>query len=274
MRKLKDILKDLQLMEFIKMDDEGKEIKPTFLGRRVAQLLLDPVSAHDMISALKFEPKFKANSKSYLFAISNTSEMFPYIRAQKKNQGEVYQELTLVEDSLFCDIEKLQYEDMSLLDKFNTTLALDSYINETTEQKLMDFYNLAPGILKSKVDNADWLLYSLVELSKIIGTNNHISELEKMRVRLKYGIKEELINLVSLKGIGRVRARSLFNAGFKSVNDLVKGDASKISSIIGSKVAESLFEQIGKKFSDKDLVVQAKKIDKKEDKKEVNLFDF
>jgi helicase len=52
---------------------------------------------------------------------------------------------------------------------------------------------------------------------------------------------------VKLKGIGRVRARMLYNAGFKTIKNLSSSKPSQLLSIptIGPEVAKSIYEQVG-----------------------------
>ena len=74
-----------------------------------------------------------------------------------------------------------------------------------------------------------------------------VSVLNDLLVRVQNGCKEELLNLVSLKGIGRVRARALYNEGFKTVNDLRDVPVERLARIktIGKAVAASIKHQIG-----------------------------
>jgi helicase len=85
-----------------------------------------------------------------------------------------------------------------------------------------------------------------LEISKLIPFNEEIKKmLKKLRVRAYYGIKEELISLVSLRGIGRVRARALFDAGLKTISDLKKASVEKIAKVLKSKsLAEKIKTQI------------------------------
>src|SRR2546426_1445914 len=46
-----------------------------------------------------------------------------------------------------------------------------------------------------------------------------------------YGIKEELLELISLRGVGRVRGRALFQRGFKTLKDLQKANPSDLAHI-------------------------------------------
>jgi ATP-dependent DNA helicase len=69
-----------------------------------------------------------------------------------------------------------------------------------------------------------------------------LSEIYKLRIRIKYGIKEELSSLVQLRGIGRIKARSLYNAGITDLTALANTPESKLSAIpkIGMALARML----------------------------------
>ena len=66
-------------------------------------------------------------------------------------------------------------------------------------------------------------------------------------MRVEYGCKKELLNLVSLKGIGRIRARAIFKEGFKTINDLRGVPLKRLAKIktIGEGIAKSIKNQIG-----------------------------
>jgi helicase len=59
------------------------------------------------------------------------------------------------------------------------------------------------------------------------------------------GIKPELLPLVSLEGIGRVRARSLFNAGFRSISSIAAASERELSKVpkIGDTIASRIKRQ-------------------------------
>ncbi|MFA6366902.1 MAG: hypothetical protein WCX13_06905, partial [Candidatus Hydrogenedentales bacterium] len=59
-----------------------------------------------------------------------------------------------------------------------------------------------------------------LELSKILKQERHLIQAQKIGRRVKYGVKEELLLLVELKGIGRVRARKLINAGIRRPSEV------------------------------------------------------
>jgi helicase len=66
-------------------------------------------------------------------------------------------------------------------------------------------------------------------------------------VRVEKGVKPELLPLVALKGIGRARARVLFNSGFRSVDDLKRAPLPRLIGLplIGPRLAQKIKEQVG-----------------------------
>ena len=84
-------------------------------------------------------------------------------------------------------------------------------IDEKDEDYLLDNYNIRPGELRAKMDIADWLLYASSEICRILHYQYLNKEITKLRLRLKHGIKEELLPLVKMQGIGRIRARRLYS---------------------------------------------------------------
>jgi replicative superfamily II helicase len=65
-------------------------------------------------------------------------------------------------------------------------------------------------------------------------------------LRVRYGIKEELLELAALEGVGRVRARMLFKHGYHKLADLKPATAEHLASIktIGKSLAQSIVTQI------------------------------
>jgi len=117
------------------------------------------------------------------------------------------------------------------------------WAEEKGEDLILDKHGITPGELRARLDIADWLLYSASELARILKLGI-ASDLRKLRLRLQYGVKPELLNLVRLKGIGRVRARALYNAGFKSVSDLKRASEEALASIVGLGIARKIKEQL------------------------------
>ena len=102
-------------------------------------------------------------------------------------------------------------------------------MNEAAEGEIMEEFQLPPGVVHSRVRNMEWLAYALQELCFLLNQAHEYAEAKKLRKRIKHGIKEELLDLCSIRGIGRVRARRLWNASVKSKEDysLLSKDAKR-----------------------------------------------
>ena len=131
------------------------------------------------------------------------------------------------------------------LAEVKTASMLEDWINEVSEDGIVQKYQVGPGDIHNKVETAEWLLHSMQELARIFNFDS-VPVLTKLIVRMKYGCKEELLNLVQLRGIGRVRARALYNAGFRSTNDLKKASIEAIARVkhIGKGIANNIKKQV------------------------------
>ncbi|MEK6822196.1 MAG: helix-hairpin-helix domain-containing protein, partial [Nanoarchaeota archaeon] len=57
--------------------------------------------------------------------------------------------------------------------------------------------------------------------------------------------REELLTLLKIEGVGRVRARKLHDAGIKTIGDVKKVDLTKLTQILGKGVALSVKKAVG-----------------------------
>jgi helicase len=114
---------------------------------------------------------------------------------------------------------------------------------------LNDKIGVEPGDMHRMVEISDWLAYSLYEVAKLLKREDLLVSIHDLRIRVKYGIKEELLPLVTLEGIGRIRARALYDAGFTDIKKVAEASESKLSAIpkIGPAVANKLKEKHVKK---------------------------
>ncbi|MDO8634317.1 MAG: DEAD/DEAH box helicase [archaeon] len=238
-QKVTGLLKELEEMGFV--ESNAKKFSATPIGVRVSELYLDPVSAYSMIGFLK---KKRSEELAYLYSIVNTSEMSPFFSIPKKLEANVWAELEEKKSLLGVDVDREMFLDANLLKKFNTTLILKEWVNEAAEEKISEDYGIQPGIMHSKKQIAEWMAYSEFELSKALGLNEHLGPLLRLQKRIRHGIKDELLQLVELRGIGRVRARRLFMTGVKTLADVKKTDVQDLAKIIPPIVAQKVKEQL------------------------------
>ena len=226
-----------------------RKLRPTLIGKRVSQLYLDPLTAKHLLEGLEKYSKDKT-AFSLLQLVSHTLEMRPLLRVKSKEQDKVQEELTKNYDQLLEDeppVYDAEYEEF--INSVKTSLFLQHWINEMDEDFLMEEYDIRPGEIRVKLEIADWLFYALEELAKITNLDHEkVREISKLRVRVKYGIKEELLNLLKLKGIGRVRARKLVQNNLRDLGDLKKLDLTSLGQILGKAVAEDVKKQLGEEI--------------------------
>jgi helicase len=65
-----------------------------------------------------------------------------------------------------------------------------------------------------------------------------------MELRVQHGVRREVLPLIRLRGIGRVRARRLFNNGIDSIEALRAAGPERVGNILGSGIAARIFEQL------------------------------
>jgi helicase len=234
-----------------------KRFFATDFGKRVAMLYIDPQSAIIMRRGAKLAERtgigaLKKHTLGLLHIIVQTPDMMPKFTARQKDSAEIEEFIQTREGEMLVPLRSgssdfaFYQEYDSLLGDFRTVLALNSWINESPEQTILEKYSIEPGDLHRMVDNADWLLYSFGELARLFGRNDLSLEADELRERVKYGIKTELVQLTKLEGIGRVRARALFGAGYTSIEKLSQESVEKLSAVpkIGYSVANQIKRQL------------------------------
>jgi helicase len=132
------------------------------------------------------------------------------------------------------------------LAEVKTALMLEDWIEERKEDEIITRYQVGPGDIHGRVETAEWLLHAMQELARLFNFDA-VPVLAKLKMRVKYGCKEELLNLVKLRGIGRVRARTLYRHGFKTISMLRKASVETLAKLpgIGINIAKQIKEQVG-----------------------------
>ena len=226
------------------IDDE--KFKSTMIGKRVAELYIDPLTAHFMIECMRNASDRKIEAFSFLQMLSHTLEIRPMLKVGIREYDKI-QEAMLEYSSILLEEEPSMYEPdyEDFLNSVKTAMMFHNWVGEFDEEFLLEEYNIRPGELKAKLDIADWLLYATEEICKLMHYQNLIKEIVKLRLRLKYGVKEELLPLVRLESIGRVRARILYKNKMKDIKEIRNADLSTLTQLLGEKTALSIKKQLG-----------------------------
>ena len=244
--KIVKVISNLLEWKFIDKNPHG--YFATELGRRISQLYLDPLTANNFISALENLLLVQdIKMLSVLQVISYSSEMHPLLSIKSKDHLVLNEIINLMRDNFLMPVPAMYEEEYDVfLSSLKTALVLESWTEEETEDTMLDKFQITPGELHAKLEIAEWLMYCLMEITKILNHKELIKELKKIRIRLIYGVKDELLELVSLREIGRVRARRLFDKGIKNLAALKNIPDNKLSLVLGPKVSRNVKEQLTK----------------------------
>ncbi|MEM2429156.1 MAG: DEAD/DEAH box helicase [Nitrososphaerales archaeon] len=229
------------------IERKAKRYIATEFGKRISLLYIDPETGVMFRDALRFV-KDKTHPIGLLHLIVISQDFTPKFPLRSKDWELAISFVNEFKDKFIIPIpnERDYNEYESFLSNMRSLMVMLGWIDEWSEDKLLTTYGVEPGDLHRAVESADWLLYSLSEISKLLGYTNLLNEIYELRQRVKYGIKPELIPLVSLEGIGRIRARSLYNFGFTSLEKLASASIDKIASVpkIGYTLAKRIKDQI------------------------------
>ena len=227
------------------LHDEGliimrKELlMPTRFGKRISLLYIDPKTGIHFKKNLDFYNSNKYDDGiNYLHWICDSYDFYPKLTL-RQNEIESFERMFEKHDLGSHGLSNYDYS-------LKNMIILLEWMDESSEASLNEKFGVEPGDLYRMVETTYWLSYCLYEIAKLIGRKDLLPEIAKLRLRIKHGIKSELISLIQLEGIGRIRARALYKAGITSVNEIDKISESKLGSIpkIGVKLAKKLKNQI------------------------------
>ena len=231
------------------LESHGNLFYATEFGRKVSMLYIDPVTGvmfrdsvrhaepgrnytagilHLVVASPDFEPKFPLRSKDYDQAMAFLEE----------HSAEMLERHT---SKSFADYDRV-------LQDMRSVMALHGWIDEWREEQLLSRLGVEPGDMHRAVDNADWLLHSLGELAKLFRMPDVVRQAETLRMRVASGVSEELVELTTLQGVGRVRARALYTAGFRTLEDIEEAPAERLALVdkVGAAIARKIKEQVSK----------------------------
>ncbi|MBI1970439.1 hypothetical protein HYS47_01705 [Candidatus Woesearchaeota archaeon] len=238
---------------------EGK-ISATVLGKRVAELYIDPLTAHELMECLKRAARIQPKEFSYLHAVSCRLEMRPLLKVRTKEWEAIQEALTRYHDLVLDPEPSLydpEYEDY--MNSVKTALLFLEWMEEKDEEFLLEAFDVRPGEVHAKLSMAAWLLYSMEEIAKLMRFHNQVKDITKTRIRLRYGVKEELLALLKLEGIGRMRARRLFNNSIKNLGDVKTADITALNTLVGKQIALKIKKQVGVDIDQEPELLQQKR---------------
>lgn len=266
------ILKYLYDEEMLEL--AGDNIYATKLGKRVSELYIDPLSAVVIRNAAKHKPTY-LTELSLLHLIAHTPDMGPIMRPYSQEFDEIAMLMEQHREEFFTEIpneweDRIAYEEF--LGEIKTATVLQSWTEEVSEDTLIERFRVQPGDLYRIIESAKWLLHATHELTTLLGDKEIPHLAFELVERVAKGIKKELLPIVKLEGVGRVRGRIIFNAGYKTIDDIKHAPLDDLTNLplIGPRLAKKIKEQVGG-FVKKDTW---EKLEKGEEWKQKALTEF
>jgi helicase len=265
--KVLDFLRDNGMIEEGKAGDGG-ELLPTRLGSLVSKLYIDPLSAVIMLENLAQRKASERLAREKTATDRDKSDRFTSALELERSARRIPADLSLIHlismtpdmDLLYVQAadgwveefidqhqSELYYEDNYdyLLREAKTAAMLMDWIGEVKEEQIASRYRIGPGDIRRSAETAEWLMHSLAELSKHQDLGITFKA-EQLAERIHYGAGQDLLGLLNLKGVGRVRARKLYLSGITSIEKLKAAEQTEVARLLGPRIAEKVISQLKK----------------------------
>ncbi|MEM0129169.1 MAG: DEAD/DEAH box helicase [Thermoplasmata archaeon] len=217
----------------------------TPFGRLTSELYLDPMSALVLRQILERAP-LGVRSFPLLAGVCAAPDL-PPIFLRRVDESALTDRFVAEEPELLVRPEEppLRLDFESFLSTMKTAAILEAWIDETPIVTITDRFGIGAGDLRAKVEDAEWLLFGLARLARAFQPRL-MRAADDLSLRVRYGAGEELLDLVRLRGIGRVRARALFRAGYGDREALRRAPVDRLEQILRSpRLVTSVLEQVG-----------------------------
>jgi ATP-dependent DNA helicase len=217
-------------------------LSATEYGSLVSRLYLDPRSADLILQALSCVTEY--SDTGLLQLICSTPDMLTlYVRQGDiplldrfvgEHGEDLWVEVPMDDEEAFMEFYR----------SLKTALVLQDWAAEVGEATICERYGINPGDIYGLTEGVGWLLHGAARISRAFAPI-HATPVAAMETRMRYGVKPELLPLVSLRGIGRVRARRLFNQGITSPQEVAEAGLEVLTPLLGRAVAAQVLSDIG-----------------------------
>jgi len=228
----------------------GDRIRATDLGRLTSKLYVDPLSSSIIVRGLEAAKK-RTDDYNKVIGLLQLVCSTPDIRSlylRRSDYGWIIKYTDEHISDFLAEVPEVGDETdfESFLASVKTAALVDMWIGEKNEEEMTAFYNIGPGDVRNLMETCVWLMHATAEISNLLKVPL-TREARELAVRIEYGVSKELMDLIELEGVGRVRARKLYDAGYKDREALKKADLQVLATMLGEKVAAKILSQLGRK---------------------------
>lgn len=232
----------------------GEHLGSTEFGTIVSKLYIDPRSAAMIVNALREKEKY--TDLGLLQVICSTPDM-PKLYVRNSDIAALSRMMEEHTNDLWLSLPQDDDAVESYYRALKTTMLLSDWTDELSDAKICERYSVGPGDIYGMVESVTWLLHASAELARMFASafNQNVREYE---ICMKNGTRRELLPLIRLRGIGRVRARRLFNNSITNSDEILARGIETVTAILGHGIAEQIFDQLQRKKAATSLNVDHK----------------
>ncbi|MBE6518625.1 MAG: DEAD/DEAH box helicase [Thermoplasmata archaeon] len=237
----------LSLIEEDMARSHNEVLRATSFGKRVSDLYIDPASASILREAVTNINDDTENIQILLAAAMTPDVIGMY--PKKSDLDRLNAVSDEIWDKMLVDPDDIEDYDPEFVNSdLKVALLINDWIEEMDEDTLTETMGIGPGDIRSKIDMMDWIIYAMSEIAYMFNPDA-MKKIRPLMTRVRYGVKEELIELVSFRGVGRSRARVLFDKGIRTRSDVAAISEEELAAIprIGPALAAKMKEQAGGK---------------------------
>jgi len=251
-----------EILSFLEKNDmiysNPDELHSTPYGNLITILYIDPKSGTDIINGIKEIDQDECTDFGLLYLLSTLPDA-ETLRKIVLGANECSKKFNFGDDN-----EHLNNREIA------TAVLLTDWINEVPEKDITKKFKIGPGDLRNVTETAEWLMYSAYRILSF--KKNKLAPIAKrLSMQIKYGAKPELYELLTLKYIGRVRARILYDNGYTTLEYLKSANKIKIARLLKNKaIAIKVFKQLNENVDE----LRDTNYIQRDTKKQYTLFDF
>ena len=238
------------------------EYEATPMGERIAQLYIDPLSADILIDGLRravrriVRESLPVTHFSLCHLVAATPDFIAFWPKSSELEfgSTLRQKAALVEDELLIE-SPIDERAMGLI---KSAWCTEMWYEEEDLRDIEKKIGVTPGDVHSRTDLMAWLLLAGREvlLRDDVFAEEHLGHvaqlvgmMELTRSRVRAGCKEDLLQLVQVKNVGRNRARTLSKMGIRTPADLLAMSFTELDSLKskrgwGPKLVEKIMDSV------------------------------
>jgi helicase len=221
----------------------GEHLGSTEFGTLVSKLYIDPRSAAMIVSTLREREIY--TDLGLLQVICSTPDM-PKLYVRNTDIAALSRMIDDHGEDLWLSLPHDEEAAEAYYRALKTAMLLSDWTDELSDTKICERYSVGPGDIYGMVESVTWLLHASAELARMFASTFH-PKVREYEICMKNGTRRELLPLIRLRGIGRVRARRLFNNRMTTPDEILAQGIEEVTKLLGLGVAEQIFDQILRK---------------------------